>query len=359
MRSRFDVTGPFSLDLRSLLGQFIQLYRFHDLLRFNLIQALDRLGRIMDRSRDIDLLSPHGSGDRRGSIEAGAMFVLEKIRWRRNALRGGVMVSAKKLVAGLGCQNQPKLIAVSISPPIIGAVHLWQARWPDELQPNVLEAARFLLNPVEQQRADRFHFERDRRRFTWARAMLKWVLSRYLNCDASAIELVALNHGKPTLPAAGNPEGIEFNLSHSGNRVAIAFASKTPVGVDIEWMERLRDWQALANTIFSEQELAELAGLPESRRVQGFFNGWTRKEAYLKAIGIGLIDDLKSIVVSLDPAMPARLIQAQTASEQSGEWLLHSFAPDEGYAGALAIQNPSAHVEEFTFSPETFSRSAG
>ena len=95
MRSRFEVTGPFSLDLRSLLGQFIQLHRFDDLLRFNLIQALDRLGRIMDRSRYIDLLSPHGSGDGRGSIKAGAMFVLEKIRWRRNALRGGVMVSAK------------------------------------------------------------------------------------------------------------------------------------------------------------------------------------------------------------------------------------------------------------------------
>lgn len=95
MRSRFEVTGPFSLDLRSLLGQFIQLHRFDDLLRFNLIQALDRLGRIMDRSRDIDLLSPHGSGDGRESIKAGAMFVLGKIRRRRNALRGGVMVSAK------------------------------------------------------------------------------------------------------------------------------------------------------------------------------------------------------------------------------------------------------------------------
>lgn len=248
---------------------------------------------------------------------------------------------------------------MSISPPTIGSVHLWQARWPEELQPDVLQAARFHLDPVEQRRADRFHFERDRRRFTCARAMLKCLLSRYLNRAASDIELLALNHGKPTLPAAGNPEGIEFNLSHSGNRVAIAVASKTPVGVDIEWMERLRDWQALANTIFSAQELAELAGLSESRRVQGFFNGWTRKEAYLKAVGIGLIDDLKSIVVSLDPATPARLVQAWEASEQSREWLVHSFAPDEGYAGALVIQNPAAHVKEFTFSPEAFSGSTG
>jgi 4'-phosphopantetheinyl transferase len=248
---------------------------------------------------------------------------------------------------------------VSISPPIIGVVHLWQACWPDELQPSSLQAARFLLGPAEQQRADRFHFERDRHRFICARAMLKWVLSRYLTCNASAIELVTLNHGKPTLPAAGNPDGIEFNLSHSGNRVAIAIASKTPVGVDIEWMERLRDWQALANIIFSEQELAELAELPESRRVRGFFNGWTRKEAYLKAIGLGLIDDLKSISVSLNPAVPARLIQARTPSDQSSEWLLHAFAPDESYAGALAIQNPAARVEGFTFSPEAFSRSAG
>lgn len=246
-----------------------------------------------------------------------------------------------------------------MSPPTAGIVHLWQARWPDQPDPKLLQEARCLLDSIELQRADRFHFERDQQRFIFARGMLKSVLSSYLNCPASATELVTLPHGKPALATARNPQGIEFNLSHSGNRAAIAVTSGTPVGVDIELMERLRDWQSLADHVFSAQELAELAGLPDARQVQGFLNGWTRKEAYLKAIGIGLIDDLQSIAVSLDPERPARLVRAWEKPDQTGDWLLHSFTPEDGYIGALAIQNPAAQVEGFIFSPEGFIGLAG
>ena len=247
---------------------------------------------------------------------------------------------------------------MSILPPTIGTVHLWQACWPDIIHPDRLREARDLLDPIERQRANRFYFERDRQGFICARGMLKQILSGYLNRPASSVGLITLDHGKPALASAGNPHGLDFNLSHSGNRVAIAVATRTSVGVDIECMERTRDWQALADHIFSTQELAELAELSESGRVRGFFNGWTRKEAYLKAVGIGLIDDLKSVVVSLDPEKPAKLVRAGKESDKTKEWLLHSFNPEKDYAGALAIRNPSARVEDFTFSIGAFAWSA-
>jgi 4'-phosphopantetheinyl transferase len=212
-----------------------------------------------------------------------------------------------------------------------GAVHVWQASLAAaEAEVAACEA---LLDPTELARARRFHFERDRRQFTLARGFLRQLLGRYLNVEPTAVRFALGPHGKPLLALAGN--ALRFNLSHSGAQALFVFAPEREVGVDLEAGSRLgEDWPGLAKRIFSPREQAELAALrPEVRR-DAFLNGWTRKEAYLKATGQGLVNGLAQIEVTLDPAKPAAFLSAELATR----WSLFDLRDATGLAAALVVE---------------------
>ena len=154
------------------------------------------------------------------------------------------------------------------------------------------------LSADEHKRADRFLVEESRRQFIFSRAVLRQLLGACLNTTPSALSFCYHPHGKPFVYQSG----LCFNLSHSGQLLVIALARGCDVGVDVEWLHGRTDWSLLAERIFSSRELRELRALPASKQREAFFNGWTRKEAYLKATGEGLTDDLRAIEVTLSPS---------------------------------------------------------
>lgn len=231
-------------------------------------------------------------------------------------------------------------------------VHVWSVELDvDEAQITSLAA---LLDPAETARARRFHFERDRRRFTVARGILRRLLGRYLDVRPGP-EVVFEYSGrgkpmaaKPTLP--GN-DRVCFNVSHSDGRALFAFARGMEVGIDLEAGVRLGNgWPMLARRIFSAREQVELASVcPEQRRA-AFLNGWTRKEAYLKATAQGIVDGLTSIEVTLDPARPPELL-AVPDGWCAGEWVLYDLRADERFAAALVVAGGAGTIkrQEFDF----------
>ena len=157
-------------------------------------------------------------------------------------------------------------------------------------------------------------FERDQRRFTVARGLLRALLGRYLGLPSTALVFGYTERGKPFLTGPAEPD-LRFNLSHSGGQALFAFAWGREVGVDVEAGERLgEDWPAIAARYFSAREQAELHALPEHRRRAAFLTGWARKEAYLKATGLGIADGLQKIEVTLDPARPAAFLSPELAA---------------------------------------------
>lgn len=210
-------------------------------------------------------------------------------------------------------------------------VHLWSATIPSTA--NLDELARFLSDD-ETARAKTFHFDLDRRRFIFRRAILRVLLSRYLELQPSAIRFSYNEFGKPAL---GNQDrrDLKFNSSDSGDLLEIAIASDREVGIDIELLDGELPLEEIATRFFSPNEVAQLKGLPQSLRQAGFFNCWTRKEAYIKGRGMGLSIPLESFDVSVKPGEPPDLIHSK---EDCGDkvWKVASLEINTRYALAIA-----------------------
>jgi 4'-phosphopantetheinyl transferase len=189
-----------------------------------------------------------------------------------------------------------------------------------------------LLDAGERARAERFRFELHRRRFIAARSSLRRILARYAGTAAHALEFAYGPHGKPGLPA--HPE-LQFNLSHAADRALVAVARGRRVGVDLEQLRPLGDIEALARHTFAPGELARLRALPREQWTEGFFNAWTRKEAYLKALGTGLATSPQSFEVSLEPHAVPRLLRVA----DPGRWQLRALQPAPGWVAAVVVED--------------------
>jgi 4'-phosphopantetheinyl transferase len=193
-----------------------------------------------------------------------------------------------------------------------------------------------ILAPDERLRAARFVFERDAVRYIVGRATLRQILGAYL---AVAPEQIAFSYGPQGKPAlAWPPEPLTFNVSHSADVALYAVARDRRVGVDVELARHVDDLDGLAAQVFAVAELAELSSLVADQRLRAFFDGWTRKEAFVKAVGDGLAHPLHTFVVSLDPATPARLISVGDTSGPTCGWSLHALDVGTGYSAALVVE---------------------
>lgn len=187
--------------------------------------------------------------------------------------------------------------------------------------------ANSLLNEEEQARANRFYFDRHRRRFTVARAMLRLILGRYLQQDASQLTFSYNEHGKPQL---NHQQALEFNLSHSKDLALLAVGQQYPLGIDLEFFSA-RPYDGIAKNLFSEQELQTFLKLPMHLKPQVFFHIWAQKEAFIKACGLGLAYPTKLFDVPVFPPSNALVID----SVHNKEWLIRSFMPKATCSAAL------------------------
>jgi 4'-phosphopantetheinyl transferase len=195
-----------------------------------------------------------------------------------------------------------------------------------------------LLDSEEQWRAARFHFAEHARRFTVARARLRQQLAALLAMAPGDIRFSAGPHGKPGLAGELAGSGLEFNLSHSGALGLIGWAWHRAIGVDIEIWRRTSDEAALVRRFFSASEIAAYEVLDPALRTQGFFNCWTRKEAYVKAVGRGLGLPLHSFDVSLGDSANARLLRASAVQEDGRSWSLAAPQLAAGVSAAVVLE---------------------
>ncbi|HYZ16695.1 MAG TPA: 4'-phosphopantetheinyl transferase superfamily protein [Candidatus Acidoferrum sp.] len=216
-------------------------------------------------------------------------------------------------------------------------VHVWVADLAPLAHREGESAA--LLDADELQRAARFRFPVDRTRYVLAHGVLRLTLARYVDRDPRALTFERGQFGKPSLsgPLSG---AVEFNLSHSDERVLVAVARR-PVGVDVERRSERTECERVAEFVFSQAEQDELTSLPSEQRRSAFFAAWARKEAYIKATGYGLAYGLDTFDVSL-----ARLprVLADRRAPDGAHWTLRDVDAGAGYAAAVVAAGSGWHM---------------
>jgi 4'-phosphopantetheinyl transferase len=176
-----------------------------------------------------------------------------------------------------------------------------------------------------------------------ARGALRAILARYLATSPSELRFDYGRHGKPALDAARNAGDLRFNLAHSGGVALYGVTRGRDLGVDVEW-HRSRDEDGLAERFFSRRETAALRALPPASRPAAFYACWSRKEAYIKATGLGLTAALDRFSVALGPDEVPALLHVEDDPQEAGRWALVNLDVDEGYAAALCVEGPAGAV---------------
>jgi len=214
-------------------------------------------------------------------------------------------------------------------------IHVWRADL--NLPPEQIEALATTLSADESDRANRFHFEKDRNRFIAARGILRSLLATYLNLSPSQLEFAYGDRGKPSLSIA-TPGNLSFNLSHSKGLALYAITKTSPIGIDIEYLRQMSDALQLAKRFFSFREYQAIAQLSPAERQRGFLKAWTAKEAYLKAKGLGLSGGLEKVEVSIASGEVFKLLSIDEDCRLADRWSLYSVKPHPDYLAALAIE---------------------
>jgi len=213
----------------------------------------------------------------------------------------------------------------------------------------VVDALGDLLSDDERARVARFRFAADRRRFTVARGFLRQMVGTILSASPRAIRFVAGVHGKPFLEHPREP--LQFNVSHSDELAVYAFAWDVPVGVDVERVSGDVDWQPLAARFLGPSEQAAIRSMAPEQRQDAFFSCWTRKEAFVKALGAGLSCSPQAFTVSADPAAPPRVLEVE-APVVASEWSLVDLRPAPRFRSALAAAAAvPPHTELWAWQP--------
>jgi len=215
-------------------------------------------------------------------------------------------------------------------------VHVW--RFALEQSDPITVRLRSTLSSDELNRAEQFKFEKLQRRFVIARGALRDILCRYLHCAPVQILFAYEKHGKPKLADEQNEQGLHFNLSHAENLALCAVTLQRMIGVDVEFVRPLADAATIAQRFFAPSESSAFCALPEEKKTAAFFNCWTRKEAFIKAIGEGLSHPLHRFEVSFQEHEPAALLCTRPNPLEARTWKLYDLKPAADYAGALVVE---------------------
>jgi len=201
----------------------------------------------------------------------------------------------------------------------------------------------------EQERTARFGIDAARHRFVLARTVLRRHLGAALGVDPMSLVFAAGDRGKPALASPTIEDPPHFNLSHSGDVVAVAVAP-ADVGVDIEVLREISNAERMARRFFSLDEQSIINDLGGATRDRAFLRIWTQKEAYLKATGLGVGMPLREVETEADPANPPHLHAIGGDRAEAESWtLLEAEIP--GAVCTVAIRGPRPMLEVRQFTP--------
>jgi 4'-phosphopantetheinyl transferase len=232
-------------------------------------------------------------------------------------------------------------------------IHIWLIDIEKEIAQ--LHEHQTLLNESELNEAFRFKFEKDKNISVISHACLRTILGRYLQKEPRALEFLLNEYGKPAIKSEhlNSASSLQFNLSHSGRFILLGISQDQPIGVDIEQMIEQDNFAELVCRYFSAHEHQQFQHLLPDQQLFGFYRAWTRKEAFLKAIGKGLYYSLKNFTVDFtqDEIVPIAL-HASDATIQHSDWYTYSFRPHAEYYASLCWpqkQQPELCFYEFGY----------
>ncbi len=230
-------------------------------------------------------------------------------------------------------------------PPIDG-VHVWRVALDQPADAASRLAA--CLSSAERERAGRFRGAVLTRRYEAAHGALRRILGAYLGRAPETLVFAVDPHGKPGL--AGE-DALTFNLSHSGADALIAVAQARSIGVDIEVIRDMPDAADLARRNFAPEEQHGWLATHADHQLEAFFAYWTAKEAYLKAIGLGLARPLDSFAVAVEPTGSVRLLRDALDQDAPNRWSLARLQPGPDTTAAVAVKGPLRALETFAYRP--------
>jgi 4'-phosphopantetheinyl transferase len=222
-------------------------------------------------------------------------------------------------------------------------VHVWASRLNKPV--DRISNLERTLSPDERARATRFHFDRDRNRFIVGRGLLRTIVGSYLDADPAQLRFAYSPRGKPHLTGASRPPKLNFNIAHSNDLILIALTRVDTIGIDVEWIDYALDFENIAGYFFTAHERETLLALPKGLRRLAFYNLWTRKEAYLKATGVGLAD-FDKIDVSFLPDEPVQILSVQGNPQAAERWTMLDLTPASEYKAAVVA---AAKDQQFCF----------
>jgi len=223
--------------------------------------------------------------------------------------------------------------------------HVWRASLDQDAK--VIANLAALLSQDERQRAVRYHRPVDRDRFIVGRGILRRVLSSYLALAPGQLQFTYNEYGKPAVSDDQNDRALNFNLSHSAGLALYAITRGRVVGIDIEYIREDFATLEIAEHFFSKDEVRSLKAVPACLRAEAFFNCWSRKESYIKAIGMGVSYPLDGFTVSLAPDVAPALLKVDADECEPTRWQMYEIKAGEGYAASLIVENTPIALKQW------------
>ena len=215
-------------------------------------------------------------------------------------------------------------------------IHVWRVKL--DLSADEITKLTTILAEDEQLKANRFRFAEHQRRYIAARGILRRLIGIYLNITGDSVKFEYNSRGKPKIAEFLNHQNLQFNVSHSQELALCGITRDRRIGIDLEYLRDIDDAAKIAQRFFSPTESALIASLHGEEQKQVFFQLWTAKEAYLKAIGSGLAGGLDRVEVSLTK-QSVSLLSVGEASENAANWSLDKFIPEINYVATVAIES--------------------
>ncbi len=234
-----------------------------------------------------------------------------------------------------------------------GHIHVWRAIV--DVPSTRLQVYQDTLSPDEQERAQRFRAPQHRQRFTAARGILRHILARYLRQSPREIHFESGAFGKPCLQDPAE-RSLHFNVSHSGQWAVYAVSRDLEVGIDLEEDRDSLDYAGLAERICSPEELTVFQNLSQTEQRAAFFRCWTRKEAFVKALGHGFSFPLQNVTVTFTSDDPPRILNLQRNLSETDslpeDWSLFNLPLGQGFLGALAVAGRPSLIRGWDYRPD-------
>ncbi len=229
-------------------------------------------------------------------------------------------------------------------------LHMWQFSLQQQEQKTLLLKA--LLSREERAKSERFSTALLQCRFVAARASLRVIIASYLNAEPSEIEFEYGQFCKPAIKTKG--ASLQFNMAHSNDLGVIAITSEKHVGIDVEHVSTVVDMDNIVAHAFSPYERSVYSAIPADLRANVFLRCWTRKEAYMKATGMGLSLPPDKFDVTLIPGEIPRLLRVEHDPDEVSRWSLSDFDLATDYIGTVAFEGTFSSLRLFTFDAEQY-----